>query len=585
MRLLTLIFALTLSSAPFFGFAQQKTPKTIKVMSYNIRYAYGMDEKYDIERTAEVIKRQKPDIVGLQEIGDSTMAAKLGELTGMAYVFGPSQESMKKYGDAVLCRFPFEWVGNYSIPSASSSRYQVMGIDVDLSEIYGEGSKVRFLNTHFDWLRSIGSQEARLATVDVIERGFFGDNRLPTILTGDLNAEPDSPPLKKLMKNGWVNKKGGKELFTIPVVNPDRQIDYVLVRPEKSWNIVSVEVIQERVASDHLPVVMVLELEQEKLHWWGDIDGFINQQHKTTLDLVEELLKKYPPDLNEPLERRTAMLMIDGVLHEEKAAHRPAVQAYLRSRIQVAAEEIEQAIISEGAKIWKLYNHGFVIRTASVTFGFDLVRAHSARAEGFSVEDTVMERIIDQCDALFVSHRHRDHADMWVAQTFLDQEKPVVAPPEVWKDQPIHQEINHLKREPRVVQVLSIQNGSEELKVIVNPGRQGRDIENNVPLVITPEGLSFAQTGDQSGPNEDWIWIDEMNEYHEVDVLLPNCWTPDVHRMIKGFKPKLVITGHENEMGHTIDHRESNWLTYTRLKGAKAPYLLLSWGESFHYRR
>jgi endonuclease/exonuclease/phosphatase family metal-dependent hydrolase len=236
--------------------------KQIKIMTYNIRYTYGMDEKYDIQRIAKVIRDHKPDIAGLQEIGDSAMAAKLGELTGMKHVFGPSQESMQKYGDAVLCRFPFEWVDNYSIPSASSSRYQVMGIDVDLSEVYGSGVKIRFLNTHFDWLPSIGSQEARLATVNVIERGFFENKNLPAILTGDLNATPDSPPLKRLEQKGWYNKKGGSELFTIPVVNPKKQIDYVLVRPKESWKIVDVEVIQERVASDHLPVVMILELKQ-----------------------------------------------------------------------------------------------------------------------------------------------------------------------------------------------------------------------------------------------------------------------------------------------------------------------------------
>lgn len=237
-------------------------PHTIKVMSYNIRYTLGMDEKYDIDRIAKVIIQQAPDIVGLQEISDSIMAAKLGELTGMNYVFGPSQESMKEYGDAILSKHPFEWVGNLSIPSASSSRYQVMGIDVDLSEVYGEDAEIRFLNTHFDWLRSIGSQQARLASVDVIELGFMSKENLPAILTGDLNAEPNSAPLQKLKKNGWIYMQGGKELYTIPVVNPEKEIDYVLIRPKKAWKIVNIHVVQEQVASDHLPIVMVLELKR-----------------------------------------------------------------------------------------------------------------------------------------------------------------------------------------------------------------------------------------------------------------------------------------------------------------------------------
>jgi len=234
--------------------------KSIKVLSYNIRYSYGMDEKYDLERIAKIISEQGPDIVGLQEIGDSSMAAKLGELTGMKFVFGPSRETMNGYGDAILSKHPFEWVGNYSIPSASSSRYQAMGVDVDLSNLYGKGGKVRFINTHFDWLQTLGSKEARLAAVEVIEKGFFNDTILPAILTGDLNATPESAPLKKLMDKGWWNENLGKELRTIPSTNPQKQIDYILVRPRKNWKIVNVEVLNEPVASDHLPVLMTLGL-------------------------------------------------------------------------------------------------------------------------------------------------------------------------------------------------------------------------------------------------------------------------------------------------------------------------------------
>jgi endonuclease/exonuclease/phosphatase family metal-dependent hydrolase len=233
----------------------------LKVMSYNIHYGLGMDGKYDLARIAKVISDQNPDIVGLQEIGDSTMAAELGRLTGMKFVFGQSLGKSDGYGDAVLSKHHFDWVNNYAIPSASSSRYQAMGVDVDLSTIYGKNSRVRFINTHFDWLKTIGSQEARLATVEVIERGFFSeDKNLPTILTGDLNAVPGSKPLAKLKDKGWITATLGKDLKTIGSKNPTRQIDYVLIRPEKNWKVIDVEVMDEPIASDHLPIVMTLEL-------------------------------------------------------------------------------------------------------------------------------------------------------------------------------------------------------------------------------------------------------------------------------------------------------------------------------------
>ena len=320
----------------------------------------------------------------------------------------------------------------------------------------------------------------------------------------------------------------------------------------------------------------------KKLDWWGDVDGFYNQQHKVTLQLVDEALCKYPPSLEEPMERKMAMLMLDGVLHEEEAAKRPAVQDFLKRRIHNAIEEITSTEVEEGAMIWKMYNHGFVVRTASVTIGFDLVPGNPWGDKDFSVDREIFQKLADACDILFISHRHGDHADEWVAQSFIDIGKPVIAPPEVWKDKAIYKKVLHLPREPHNAQSIKVQEGKQELSLRNYPGCQGSDIENNVPVVTTPEGMAFVHTGDQSGPEENWRWIDEMGE-QRIDVLFPNCWTPDIHRMIKGADPELVITGHENEMGHSVDHRESNWLTYTRLEGASKPFLLMAWGEAYHY--
>ena len=236
--------------------------KTIRVMSYNIHYGVGTDGKRDLGRIAAIIREHAPDIVGLQEIGNEAMAEELGRLTGMAVVFGASKGKRTGYGDAVLCRHPFTWVGNHSIPSASSSRYQAMAVDVDLSSVFGEGAEVRFINTHFDWLDTIGSRHARRASVAVIEEAFCSDTNAnanrPAILTGDLNATPDSDILRRLGAAGWSQARGVEDLFTIGSP-PDRQIDYVLVKPADGWAIRHCYVVDEPVASDHRPIVMTIE--------------------------------------------------------------------------------------------------------------------------------------------------------------------------------------------------------------------------------------------------------------------------------------------------------------------------------------
>ena len=322
---------------------------------------------------------------------------------------------------------------------------------------------------------------------------------------------------------------------------------------------------------------------------------FLTNQAEALLSQANEVFSNYPPNWPEPSARRSALMLLDGVLHDVYAPQRPPVQLFFKTRMRKAVEEIEQTEITNGARIWKLYDHGFVIRTKTATMGFDLIRGKSARAEGFLISEDYMDRLIKQCDVLFISHYHGDHAEEWVAQSFINKGKPVVAPLEVWRDKSINKFITHLERVPHNIQTLPVQGGKQILEVIVYPGHQGENIENNVSLVKTPEGLSFSHMGDQSN-SDDFEWIDEVGNNHVVDVLMPNCWTTDIVRVAKGFNPALIITGHENEMGHTIDHREPYWLTYQRRDGSDrfggssevgydTPLILMTWGESYHYKR
>lgn len=318
-------------------------------------------------------------------------------------------------------------------------------------------------------------------------------------------------------------------------------------------------------------------------NYWGDLDGFYNRQAQASLDLVEEALVRHPPRIPEPSERKMALLLIDAILHDPMAPARPAVQEFFHRRIRKAVAQLEGTGVEAGAVIWKLYNHGFVVRTRSVTVGFDLVRAQSAGAEGFAIDDGLMQRIVHQCDVLFVSHLHGDHADAFVARAFLAEGKPVVAPDGLWAAEAFHQSLTRLDRNPDRIHQLSVRDGQATLKVVVFPGHQGQNVLNHVSLISTPEGLSFSHTGDQSN-SDDFKWIEEVAQRHRVDVLMSNCWTTDVARMIRGFKPGLVVTGHENEMGHTVDHREPFWLSYDRLRKSSAPVLLMTWGEVYAYK-
>jgi L-ascorbate metabolism protein UlaG (beta-lactamase superfamily) len=324
-----------------------------------------------------------------------------------------------------------------------------------------------------------------------------------------------------------------------------------------------------------------IETPDQKTDWWGDIDGYLNQQAKVSLTAVTDVFKLYPPEKEERLERKMAFLLIDNVLHEEKAASRPAVHEFLQNQIKNAVDEIRSEKVKKGAVIWKLYNHSFVVKTKSTTIGFDIQRGLAGES-GLSLTKELMQPLIDVVDVLFISHYHSDHTDEWIAEKFLEQGKFVISPPEVFASSTIYSKILHPDRDNQKMQELALPSKGVSLKFVNHPGHQGTDILNNVYLVFTPEGYSFAQTGDQSN-QKDFEWIDRVGDSHRVDVLFPNCWTSNPARLAKGFRPKLIITGHENEMGHTIDHREPFWLNANRWSEILTPRIQMAWGEKFHY--
>lgn len=344
----------------------------------------------------------------------------------------------------------------------------------------------------------------------------------------------------------------------------------------------------------------------------ADDDAYLNRQAKALLASVDQALASSQPQAPQPPLRRVALGVLDAILHDIYAPNRPPVQEFYRRRIEGVAAALQATRVQEGAVIWKLYNHGFIVRTASVTLGFDLHRGTRGfrvkspnntqsvvPSPGFPISEDLVQQIASQCDVLFISHFHGDHADPAFAGAFLDQQKPVVTPPGVFRGSPLEARLTVLPRDADRLQVLPIQKGARQLKLVVYPGQQYQNggPPNNVVLVFTPEGLSFAHNGDQINDpypeyQEDYKWIDHVHQHHKVDVLMTNCWTDDIFRFTRGFDPKLVLPGHQNELGHPVWDRVPYWgdveylkLSYDKLLASKYPVVVMTWGESYHYQR
>jgi L-ascorbate metabolism protein UlaG (beta-lactamase superfamily) len=315
-------------------------------------------------------------------------------------------------------------------------------------------------------------------------------------------------------------------------------------------------------------------------NFFSQPEKYLDWQSGHLLSTAEEALLKNPPKTEETMERHMALLMLDAVFHNTAAPELFAVQEFHKKRTLLALDEMKRTRVNKGAVIWKLYDMGTIVRTGSTTVAFDIIRGKSAKAENFNLPDSLMGEIISQCDILFLSHNHGDHVDKWVAQKFIEQGKPVIANEEILKGEEIFHQITHPERNGNKKQYIPIQSGKRKLEIVVYPGHQGALLDN-VTVVRMPEGITVCHTGDESN-RDDFQWIDTAGKNIKIDVLIPNCWTPDPLRVAKGFNPHLIIPAHENELGHTIDHREAYALNYSRWN---IPYkkVFMTWGESFHY--
>lgn len=230
--------------------------KELRVLCYNIHVGIGMDKELDLPRVAEVIKAQKPDLVALQEVDYMTERTKkvdqaktLGQLTGMHHAFGRTIDlTGGHYGIAILSKFPIQSHTITQLPRLE--RQEDRGALETILEV-PEGGKMRFVCTHFCHI----NEERRTKQAEKINELFTKDELL-TIVAGDFNAEPESPTIKK-MNEHWTDATDRTPTFSS--TDPKIKIDYVFYRPKDKLKLKETKVIEEKLASDHRPVLCVLE--------------------------------------------------------------------------------------------------------------------------------------------------------------------------------------------------------------------------------------------------------------------------------------------------------------------------------------
>ncbi|GAB5522780.1 MAG: hypothetical protein Roseis2KO_06520 [Roseivirga sp.] len=259
----TLIFvSLVLLTNSLLGQAPDSS-RIVRVLTYNILHGATTKGDFDLDLIARVIKSAKPDLVALQEVDYKTNRARKYDLvtelairTGMSPLFARAMPyDGGEYGEGILSGYSFLSTKNHPLPYTEGKEPRAAA---EVNVILKSGDTIRFVGTHLDHEKDPTN---RLMQARELNRVLTTDNR-PAILTGDLNEEPEKSAMQELFTQ-WT-RSFKEDTPTFPSDNPIKKIDYVLFRPAHRWRILETQVLDEKTASDHCPVLVVLELLPER---------------------------------------------------------------------------------------------------------------------------------------------------------------------------------------------------------------------------------------------------------------------------------------------------------------------------------
>ena len=225
----------------------------LTVMTFNIRAGFAHDGTWSLERTARTIEEQRPDVVVLQEVSRGWLGRTgtdevlwLRRRLGMQLVFGAATVD-GLWGNALLTRLPIERTEQRQY--AVTRNLQRSALMVRLGTRWGAAW---VLTTHLAAPKDAGV--VRLAQTG--EMLALVDGRRPTLIMGDLNADPGSPELRLLSGAGFddIGRTLGPGAYTSLDL---RRIDYILASGE--WETSDVRIL-EMDTSDHRAVVARVRL-------------------------------------------------------------------------------------------------------------------------------------------------------------------------------------------------------------------------------------------------------------------------------------------------------------------------------------
>jgi len=237
----------------------------LRLLSYNIHRAIGVDRRFRPERVASIISYYHPDVVMLQEVDEGAprsrgmdLGRELAETLGYEhYAIGHNVKLRKgRYGNATLSRWPLTHITNIDLTLKPKKRRGALYTRLRV-RIGRHTRTLVVLNLHLGLAGFERSIQLKRLLKHQLLAGLHG--RTPVLLAGDFNDPSDTLGPRLLQPAGF--RRAGTARATYPAFWPLRPLDGIFVRGDlkrvRAW---ASRMDSARAASDHLPILADLSI-------------------------------------------------------------------------------------------------------------------------------------------------------------------------------------------------------------------------------------------------------------------------------------------------------------------------------------
>ncbi|MFT4156271.1 endonuclease/exonuclease/phosphatase family protein [Parafilimonas sp.] len=235
----------------------------VKVITYNVHHCNPPEKAgvIDVNAIAAVIKKQNADIAAVQEIDVNTVrSGKINEAEQLATKAGYKSSFFAKamdydggqYGILILSKYPLTETKAYALPMDSSNGGEQRMLATGTVTLPG-GKTFRFGCTHLEAYHKT-SRDLQIKEICRIA----DETSLPFIVAGDFNANEGSDVINTLDEHFMRTCSNCPPTFWED--GETGAIDFIASKPKNAITVLSHNVIQNKEASDHMPVVAELQL-------------------------------------------------------------------------------------------------------------------------------------------------------------------------------------------------------------------------------------------------------------------------------------------------------------------------------------